>query len=409
MLALLGVLIFLFAASHGTETLLYTGVERCTTQTTTIIIGASVKEIPNRAFGPPKKLTALQKRMKEFPCKNVHTVDFSAAIALTSIGDYAFQFTAIEHVTFPPQLKTIGHGAFMGITALTTLDFSLASSLVSIGNVYPVLDDHSEDEEAQRGVSKSVQEGSFMECGNLTSVVLPESLVSLGDAAFLSCHALTEVMLPDSLRVIGTGAFIECSALERIVLPAGLTSLGMGAFSKCSNLRSISGGELAAGGLDGDGDDGEAEDGVLPLALRKIGDGTFNGCEKLEAIVLPDSVKSIGFAAFQKNTALRSMVLPRSLHTVKAGAFDGCVNLWVNQSLVLPPKLASIGRLAFQGVSLDSNFLLTFLSSHSFVYSLSHPTLSLALSLARSLARSRALSRSLSRSRSLALALALAL
>lgn len=46
--------------------------------------------------------------------------------------------------------------------------------------------------------------------------------------------ALETVSLPSTLKTIGEGVFAECHNLSNITLPEGLTSIGVGAFSDCS-------------------------------------------------------------------------------------------------------------------------------------------------------------------------------
>ena len=52
-----------------------------------------------------------------------------------------------------------------------------------------------------------------MECISLTSVVIPDSVTSIGSLAFRDCYSLTSVVIPDSVTSIGSMAFRDCTSL----------------------------------------------------------------------------------------------------------------------------------------------------------------------------------------------------
>ena len=60
----------------------------------------------------------------------------------------------------------------------------------------------------------SVKEGTriicnkaFSTCTSLTSIVIPNSVVSIGDSAFSRCSSLSNIVIPDSVTAIGICAF----------------------------------------------------------------------------------------------------------------------------------------------------------------------------------------------------------
>lgn len=79
----------------------------------------------------------------------------------------------------------------------------------------------------------------FQKSTTLKSIVLPDTLVSIGDSAFSGCSSLESVNIPNGVTAIGDWTFQNCSSLTSIVIPKGVTRLGMRAFYGCENLTVI--------------------------------------------------------------------------------------------------------------------------------------------------------------------------
>lgn len=60
---------------------------------------------------------------------------------------------------------------------------------------------------------------------NLTKVILPNSLISIGRSAFNDCSNLNEIILPNSLISIGDSAFGRCSSLQSLDIPSSVQSI----------------------------------------------------------------------------------------------------------------------------------------------------------------------------------------
>lgn len=81
--------------------------------------------------------------------------------------------------------------------------------------------------------------GAFMDCGALTAVVFPETLVSMGQNAFANCSGLTAVVIPDRLGEMEEGVFYNCVALQSVTIGSSVTHIKHNAFTNCESLSVI--------------------------------------------------------------------------------------------------------------------------------------------------------------------------
>jgi len=66
---------------------------------------------------------------------------------------------------------------------------------------------------------------------SLTSIIIPESVKSIGVSSFLDCNSLTSISIPNSVTSVKGAAFMHCYSLQSVVLGSGLTSIGSSAFN----------------------------------------------------------------------------------------------------------------------------------------------------------------------------------
>ncbi len=165
----------------------------------------------------------------------------------------------------------------------------------------------------------SIDYNAFKGCQNLESVTLPESLTTLGSYAFYSCKLLKTIKIPSGVTAIPSSCFYECSSLESVTIPEGVTTIGECAFQSC-NLNAL----------------------TLPESLEKIGDYAFADNYSLKSVNITAKVKTIESNAFH-NCGLTDLVIQEGVQTIGDYAFESNSL----QNLTLPSTIKSIGNDAF--------------------------------------------------------------
>jgi hypothetical protein len=140
------------------------------------------------------------------------------------------------------------------------------------------------------------------------AITIPSTLgghptATIGDEAFAWSFTLTSVVIPDSVVTIRYAAFRSCPYLTSVIMGNGITTIGEAAFFSCP-LASI----------------------VIPGSVTTIGDDAFSYCP-LISVVIPDSVISIGYTSFYYCTPLTSVTIGSGVTSIAYGAFYSCPHL----------------------------------------------------------------------------------
>lgn len=201
----------------------------------------------------------------------------------------------------------------------------------------------------------------IFEYGDITKVIVPEGVTTIGPAAFANSD-VESVVLPSTLQNIKFYAFNRCKKLSSITIPEGVTKVEYNTFEECKSLRSV----------------------TLPNSIDTIGESAFEYCSNLRSIELPNSVKEIGKSAFFGCSLevlpniqgvkvinyeafgclqLTSLWIPEGVKRIDERAFSGCNRL---AQLTIPSSVDTIRKDAFAVAKLDakaaSNYSVCFLA-----------------------------------------------
>ena len=203
----------------------------------------------------------------------------------------------------------------------------------------------------------SIGENAFSGCIGLTSVTIPNSVKDLGVAVFYNCSTLASIEISNSIKDIPQSAFSGCLELASVIIPSSITNIGDQAFYECKKLTSM----------------------TIPNSVRSIGDEVFRGCESLTSVTIPNSVTRVGLVPFASCTSLAKIIvsegnpnfdsrancnaiidtetnsliqgckgttIPNTITAIGNEAFSGCKGL---TSMKIPSSVTSIGNSAFYG------------------------------------------------------------
>lgn len=220
-----------------------------------------------------------------------------------AIFPYAFYLSSnVKGVYFTHGIDAIGDSAFLNCYELS--EVVLGDGLVSIGAA------------------------AFYNCDNLTVLSIPSGVEYIGDEAFAGCDGLVEVSLADTVRELGSGVFSSCKKLKNIVLSSSLTEIADTTFFECVGLERIA---IPEGVLYIGANAFQwcysLSDVDLPSTLIHIGFGAFESCKALNEINMPDRLEVIDFYAFSNCESLKTLYIPQCVDTINTYAFDGCSDL----------------------------------------------------------------------------------
>jgi len=280
----------------GSVTLIMSGAFFLCPELTTISIPSSVDEIQYNAF---------------FNCYKLASVYFLRNTPPT-IGADAFKNIASGAVGYYPAGAT-GYASL----SISSLTFEVTASPAS------------DFTRTTDGTSVTIT--GYIGTGG--AVVIPGTIgglpvTAIANQAFKDKTTITSITLPDSVLSIGYEAFYRCEYLATVSLGSGVTTIGDWAFGHCYKLKSIS----------------------IPNSVTSLGNGALSDCVELESVVLGNQVPSLGRYTFTNDYKLSSITLPASMASIGEQAFSHCRSLaTVNFQQSLPP---SVNADSFMDISI---------------------------------------------------------
>lgn len=224
--------------------------------------------------------------------------------SVTTIGDYAFADSRLQSCNIPENVTEIGTSIFMGCDSLTQITVSEGNKLFdSRYNCNAVIS--TSDNVLIAGCANSkipdsvtrIGQDAFREA-NISRVIFPSSVLSIGSGAFQDCLNLTYIKWSDNLSVIESNAFQQCDGLTELWFPQSLTEIREDAFHLCDGITSL----------------------YITDNVKKL-DG-FKQCENLEQVIIDASKVECDAFGYCKN--LKKIVFHSNVSYIDEWAFNKC-------------------------------------------------------------------------------------
>ena len=189
----------------------------------------------------------------------------------------------------------------------------------------------------------------------IISVQIPEGITSLSSTAFFRCGNLTKVIVPNSLESITGGTMYGCplavfyaksEKVKDILIAAGVDKNNIKLNDQSLQLGvedyytfDASTGKIGAyKGLD--------KEVIIPseingVKVKSLGVASFRACNNITSIKIPYGVENIGEGAFHECVSLNEITIPNSVTQIGDNIFYGCKSL---KSVTIPESVTSIAR-----------------------------------------------------------------
>lgn len=92
--------------------------------------------------------------------------------------------------------------------------------------------------EIPSGTTK-IQSYAFSKCGYLVTIVMPDSVMMIGEGAFSDCVGLRNIVLSEGIKSIESKTFQNCKSLKTITIPTTVDSVETKAFDDCVGLENV--------------------------------------------------------------------------------------------------------------------------------------------------------------------------
>lgn len=283
----------------------------------------------------------------------------------TTIGAFQFyKFDKIEKIVLPKSIKRIEYSAFGGIYNVKELyyDGTIADwcQIEFLDGANPLAlkvymkNENNEYYELTELVIPntitSIGKNQFSRLQTITKIVLPETIKTIGECAFNRCVAVEEIKLSNKLKTIEKNAFEGCSNLKKVVIPSSVETIKMHAFHGCDNLKEVifeKNSKLKKVERYAFAENNNLEKFVLPNSVISMRDHVFFKCNSLEKVTVSSNLLILHKATFKGCQKLKEIEFPENSMLIEIGVsvFEECINL---QKINIPNTVSIIDKNAFK-------------------------------------------------------------
>lgn len=211
--------------------------------------------------------------------------------------------------------------------------------------------------EYKRKPVTAIEAGAFKNRAELTSIIVGENVVSIGEKAFLNCTNLTAATLGERVETIEASTFEDCKKLARVAVPASVTRVEYDAFKNCDSLIDVyyTGSASDWAGIEFPYNIGSQQiqtanflyaTYLSPTGLQELQRKLYINDELLTDADLTECDQLNPFA-FYRYKYLESATIGGTLTEIGAYAFRSCSGL--ETVTIQGGSLAKIGESAFDG------------------------------------------------------------
>lgn len=256
-----------------------------------VILPEGIKEIDDGAFCKCENLSKVNipdstNRIGSRAFVECYSLDnISIPDGVTSIGEFAFHFTAHYYDKSNWEDNVL------------YIDRHLVATDYGVPETYII----------KEGTLTIAGQAFDRGRGTLKHIIIPDGVVTIGNAAFAECRKLESVVMSDSVTDIGNSAFGVCENLTSVNISKNIKILRNGVFSACFNLENIvlpEGLEVIESALCWTA----IKNIIIPDSVKKI-DGAFSDCKQLTSITFGENVNEIGYGTLNRCISLEKVII----------------------------------------------------------------------------------------------------